>query len=369
MQKDFHYAVIYILANWAGFSPAEAFTVAYSSQYVDDATNTGRIRFTNGASYTRTSSAHATLDLLNNANDIEDHNTWLPFHFLPGNDGYAKGKAPVMEFETFLTCTPNSFVACDMVKEAIRSSGRPNGMHRFGIAMHTYADTWAHRGFIGYVSARNKIRNIHRLTPDGAWVEVDRVENELINQVLPVGHGSAICNPDMPFLREWRFDCFDQRGEQTYENTSYFLEAADTIFRAMGLFQAYRKAPVPLEDELMTVLSGYSGLSTTQSGLLQQFFEEITSDDGNDRTKEWTARAAAGAISGINSIPDYQAKGEGSWKYLALGSTLEVDLPGTLFEYTPAFLSSDWKRFHDALQEQRQFILLTLLPEYEICVS
>ena len=87
MQKDFHYDVIYVLAIWAGFDSKEAFTIAYASQYVDDANNNGRIKFTNKASYTRTSSAHENLDIENNRNDIENHNTWLPFHFLPGNAG------------------------------------------------------------------------------------------------------------------------------------------------------------------------------------------------------------------------------------------------------------------------------------------
>jgi hypothetical protein len=36
MEKDFHFYITYALAETSGFTPEEAFTIAYSSQYVDD---------------------------------------------------------------------------------------------------------------------------------------------------------------------------------------------------------------------------------------------------------------------------------------------------------------------------------------------
>jgi hypothetical protein len=36
MEKDFHFYLIYALAETAGFADDEAFTVAYASQFVDD---------------------------------------------------------------------------------------------------------------------------------------------------------------------------------------------------------------------------------------------------------------------------------------------------------------------------------------------
>ena len=232
IQKDFHYDVIYVLAKWAGFDSNEAFKLAYASQYVDDANNTGRIKFTNKASYTRTSSAHETLDILNNANDVENHNTWLPFHFLPGNAGYQKEQAPAMDFENLLVCTSNSYVARDMIKEVITTCNKENGIYRFGIALHTYADTWAHHGFIGAVTDKNKVRNIRRkiFSEDLKPIDiVDELKNKGIDDFLPVGHGPALSSPDMPFLEEWRFEYFDERGEQIFKNTESFLEASDTI--------------------------------------------------------------------------------------------------------------------------------------------
>jgi hypothetical protein len=65
----------------------------------------------------------------------------------------------------------------------------------------------------------------------------------------------------------------------------------------------------------------------------------------------------------------YVAKGVGSWKYDALGSvedkqTVEKDYP-----FTTAFLSSNWKLFHDALQVHRLVVLHDVLPRYGISVA
>ncbi len=45
MQKDFHYYCIGVLARAAGFSSEDALTIAYASQYVDDATEGTQMDF------------------------------------------------------------------------------------------------------------------------------------------------------------------------------------------------------------------------------------------------------------------------------------------------------------------------------------
>ena len=59
MQIDYHHTTTYVLSRLAGFTQTEARTVAHAAQYVDDATNGGRITFTNGGAYSRISSAHS----------------------------------------------------------------------------------------------------------------------------------------------------------------------------------------------------------------------------------------------------------------------------------------------------------------------
>src|SRR5512142_1828215 len=65
MQIDFHHATTYVLARCAGFAPDEAGVIAYSAQYVDDAVSDAPVRFSNGAMYSRSSSAHRMLDYRN----------------------------------------------------------------------------------------------------------------------------------------------------------------------------------------------------------------------------------------------------------------------------------------------------------------
>ena len=146
MQIDFHHATTYVLARLAGFSHDEADVVAHASQYVDDATEDGALAFDNGASYTRTSSAHRMLDY-RNFEALADALVWVPFHFLPGNGGLPAGRDPEGPFIRKLVCSPNSPIAQDMVAAAIASARRPWGLHRLGIAMHVYADTWRTRAF------------------------------------------------------------------------------------------------------------------------------------------------------------------------------------------------------------------------------
>ena len=93
MQIDFHHTATYVTARSAGFGHRKADTVAYAAQYVDDAINSGTLRFHNGAMYTRISSAHKMLDY-RNFEKLANHHVWIPFHFLPGNGGKKAGENP-----------------------------------------------------------------------------------------------------------------------------------------------------------------------------------------------------------------------------------------------------------------------------------
>ena len=93
MQIDGHHTLTYIAGRLAGYSRKKASIIAYSAQYVDDATNSGVIYFKNGAMYSRISSAHKMLDY-RNSDELANHQVWVPFHFLPGNGGSPAGKNP-----------------------------------------------------------------------------------------------------------------------------------------------------------------------------------------------------------------------------------------------------------------------------------
>ncbi|MDD4617179.1 MAG: hypothetical protein PHW76_08745, partial [Alphaproteobacteria bacterium] len=111
------------------------------------------------------------------------------------------------------TAAPNSVIARKMVRNAF---GLPPSseerIYRIGIALHAYADTWAHQNFIGAASRLNSIPT--------ASDEID-LEN-LIN----TGHGAFGHQPDVPNL-VWT----DSRlVDSTVNNKQRFLDAASHIF-------------------------------------------------------------------------------------------------------------------------------------------
>jgi hypothetical protein len=84
MQIDFHHGVTYCVARIAGFDQEHAAIIAYASQYVDDAVESGLVKLDNGMVFNRVNSAHKTLSYRNfeqlaNTQDWESatrHDKW-----------------------------------------------------------------------------------------------------------------------------------------------------------------------------------------------------------------------------------------------------------------------------------------------------
>jgi hypothetical protein len=159
MQIDGHHTLTYVVFRLAGLSHEDADIVAYSAQYVDEATNKGSIKFDNGAMYHRTASAHRMMDYRNSSELANDH-VWVPFHFLPGNGGVPAGKNPNGKFIEKLICKPDSYPARDMIKSMMDDRDKHYALHRLGITLHVYADTFAHQGFAGVNHKSNEVRNL-----------------------------------------------------------------------------------------------------------------------------------------------------------------------------------------------------------------
>ncbi len=351
MQIDFHHGVTYVLARLAGFSREEADVIAYSAQYVDDAVDAGGIEFDNGAMYARICSAHKMLDY-RNFEALADHLVWMPFHFLPGNGGLPAGCDPEGSFVRKLQCVPNSPVARDMVISVIRNRHQRHALHRLGIAMHTYADTWAHQGFVG---VRHAINHATELTgPDGQHDHsfMDRVKNYFVDIVLPLGHGTVLSNPDKPWLLWGYTNGLGERVERN--NPKDYMDACDHMCRAM---QCFRSGDIE---------HGAPGLPARDRAIVYEMIVSLKDDDEKKRHAEWLAAVARGVFSFGPETVAYRGEGEGSWKHAALGAH---DEPSGGYKYTPSFLRSDWKLFHDALQAHRLEINNSILPEYGICVA
>jgi hypothetical protein len=348
MQIDFHHAVTYVAARLAGFSSEEADIIAYAAQYVDDATCDGAVKFDNKAIYTRISSAHKTTDL-ENFNPVDDLQVWMPFHFLPGNGGVSAGQDPDGTFIAKIVTRPDSPVAREMVGAAIADKHKPYSLHRLGITMHVYADTWAHQGFAGVLHPINDVDHFEEIGDsrvfDGG---LQGVATHLLEKTIPpLGHGKALVFPDMPFL-SWKYQ--NGRGESiARNNTEIFCEAANGMCQAMQRYREIRATGIGAAD-LRTIRSLFSGL---------------TLKDGYDRHGKWREAIASGEFSFGPANITYADDGSDSWKAQALGTSR--DLPK--YSYRREFLTSNWKLFHDALQLHRITVSHDILPRYDICAA
>lgn len=357
MDIDFHHGVTYLVARLSGFTHREAEIIAHSAQYVDDATNDGVIPFRNGAMYRRCATAHRTLDYKNFA-ALSKWQVWIPFHFLPGNGGLPASRDPGDHFVEKLIVCPNSQVAQDMNRQAILERNRPYALHRLGITAHVFVDTYAHMGFAGVNHVHNRVSDVQRDGKDDAGFQEKLVRflNGYYHQTVPpLGHGMAMSYPDRPYLN-WSYR--NGRGIMIErDNAQLFAEAADGMAKLFQRFLAGNPdAEVP-------------GLEAQDRHRLEQVFRSIEDPDGHRRHVRWLQLLADDEF-GIGPVGlNYVAKGEGSWKHLALGTTKDADGPDDVFDYRDEFLTSDYKMFHDAAKAHRRAVVDDILPQYGICVA
>jgi hypothetical protein len=321
MQIDFHQSATYCIARLAGFSHQEAEVVAHCAQYVDDATHAGLIHFDNGALFQRTSSAHKKLDY-RNFEALANHLVWIPFHFLPGNGGLPAGQDPEGKFIHKLICRPNSPVAQEIVRECIQHQPQPYALHRLGIVMHVYADTWAHQGFAGVNHQVNQVSDLvddqgnpdreHRDRVEKYFQKniLEQIASWFVSEALPLGHGAVLSHPDKLYLR-WGYT--NGLGETIKrDNPTDFLCAADHLCQWM---QRYRLGDPDAE---------VPGLPTQDKELMDRMFRTITNSDGKERHHQWLATIRAGQFSFGSVDLVYIPKGRGSWKHQALDTESEV---------------------------------------------
>ncbi len=198
MNIEFHYYALYYLCRSAGFSEEQAGTISVSSQMVDE----------NLAPWEILGTHRTRLSIVTQNYQFWDESTaraiYRPFHFLPGDkakadscrrDGSA-GSYPV---------TADSALAREILVAALKSGN----LYRIGIALHAYADTWAHQNFSADLEPQNAL--------------------DPRSPLPPVGHLQALKNPDYPRHR-WedprlRSDLAEVR------NAERFVQAAKMIYR------------------------------------------------------------------------------------------------------------------------------------------
>lgn len=360
MQIDMHYYGTYAMAITAGINREAAHIIASSAQFVDDCSSKEQIKFMDAGQIDSQATAHHTFDTKNIDHD-DQRQVWVPFHFLPGNEGD--------EFTERLKCRKNSLIAQEMVETALGSLGNGEAVYRLGITAHVYADTFAHYGFSGVGSRRNKVDNdsieFGELDPDIKDYIVGKAEGfaakfndalDLFSNIKSwgaetfsgaLGHGAVATYPDRPYL-SWKFDYeypeIVSSGDRN--NPETFLEGCQEL-HAMFV-RAIDNAPevggghhVPFEK-------------------IKDAVSEILAFQGkcDDRSAKWVEAATVGKLGQVFEIPEYLG---GQW--LNEIESLKDS------EDSRTALTAPVYRFFKTASAHRQYVLRDLLPKHQLVVA
>jgi hypothetical protein len=198
MNAEFHYYAIYFLCLRAGMDRERCSDVAFASQYVDNAivayeVDDGGFRYRTEVTQNYIFWDESTL------RDI-----YLPFHFVPGEIEKAQAERADGAASRW-TVTPDSPLSKELLVAALRSGDD----FRIGIALHCYADTWAHQHFSGRVEACNVV--------------------DPSSPLPAAGHLQALRAPD-DAAGIWQ-DRRLKAGRSRVDNCARFLAAARRIYR------------------------------------------------------------------------------------------------------------------------------------------
>ena len=218
MNIDFHYFVIKTLAYAAGFSEEDAQTIAYYSQQVDDFTKSSPMQVRQEPpvyfiekGYARKLEndlwevqPHPTgIDVLQALEKHYRHTTLVPFHFVPAR--------PLAELEAESDFTRADYrcvraddesamlinLITDEAVEAVRRHKCEQSLMQLGMALHSYADTYAHCGYSGLEGWENSALIKEAYNQMTEEEEVPAGERIAYWMLPHIGHGNSGHVPDV----------------------------------------------------------------------------------------------------------------------------------------------------------------------------
>jgi hypothetical protein len=361
MQIDMHYYGTYAMARAAGLKKDPAKIIATAAQFVDDNAEKESINFRDGGRMDAEATAHHAFDRKNI--DLEDQRKiWVPFHFLPGNEGNS--------YTERLVCRSNSQISADMVAFNLSLNEQPYALPLMGITAHVYADTFAHYGFSGISSRRNKVINdsfkLYELDSEMEKYVHEKAENfrqdyhketgilanvkswfaETLSGAL--GHGAVATYPDRPYL-VWQFEYEDPKYESPVRNNpETFLQGCE------GLYQMFRKFAQVRPDLAEQEFAEFNDIKNVVSGILK------VQAPKKGRIKAWQDAANGGKLfaSGAEDIPKYNAN-----KWLNERDNLRREKESQVATDLSIY------RYYQAAAIHRIHVLRNLLPDHGLVVA
>ncbi|HPQ43801.1 MAG TPA: hypothetical protein PKZ42_06180 [Syntrophales bacterium] len=356
-----HYYGIFALARAAGLNHEAAHIIATASQFVDDNGNKGHVIFDDGGRIDFEATAHHTTNL-KNTNEEDQRQIWVPFHFLPGNEGDT--------FLECLVCRKDSEIAREMVEHNLSNMHQPFALEVAGITAHVYADTFSHYGFSGVSDSENKIVNdsfdlgvlkpsIEKYLEEKATQFLKRygIECAPLEYLISygaeklscaLGHGAALAYPDRPYL-VWSFvyEKTRQRCEDR-NNPRTFLEGC------AGLYKFFRNIA---EARPEFAGKGFKTFEEVKQPITHILIKQAKK---NGRINAWKTAVQEGVFFTGDSqrIPPYMGD---RWHR-------EIDVLKKT-KWSKKALDMPLYRFLQAAAFHRTYVLRTLLPAHGLVVA
>ena len=361
MQLDMHYYGTYVMARVAGIKAEAARIIAYAAQFVDDNANRDMIEFMDAGSINAEATAHHATNT-KNLDPADQRQIWVPFHFLPGNEGSS--------FTERLICRKNSTIVDEMVDYNILEPNKEYALELIGITAHVYADTFAHYGFSGVSSRKNRIVNksikFHDLDPEiekyitkkektfrkkykkegGLLRNIKSYIVEVVSGAL--GHGAVATYPDRPYL-VWDF-VYEKPKKKSgkRDNPATFLEGCEALHNMFRKFVKFYPefAENNSYKEFRTIRSELKRILNTQA-------------DKKGRIKAWQKAVKSGVLHlSEEAIPKYKAE---------VWHKQRTAMDGK--KHSTIALNRNAYRFYQAASVHRNYVLRTLLPKYRLIVA
>lgn len=314
MNIEFHYYCLFYLSRQAGLDERFSGLLAASSQYVD--ASTYPLSFC-------TPREQLSITVTQNYvfwDEAVRRDIYLPFHFLPGGrPGGTDRHAP--DRDNPYTVRPNG----DIAKELLILAFKEKDPYLMGIALHSFADTWAHQNFSGLVEEGNSIKN----------------DNSVL-RLPPAGHLQALTQPDEP-------DCiwYDPRlpePERRIDNAQRFIQAGRKIYRYLCIFNNKSFSDEELVmDSMQSIWSGKS-----REGRLADY--AIRWDIAPWDAREWQLEAGAGSRPSL--FADIRNYDKFAWAKSELLKSLGEKPPS--FQVDSGFYESKLYHWHIAAMEHRK---------------
>lgn len=352
MKKDFHYYVILLLAKKAGFNDDDAKIIAYVSQYVDDNVDVldditnrlglyqlpDKIKFSDDKVYYRFPTQVSNSGNWRKLNVQRD--LLMCFHFLPGDKDkvynaavhrrhlYRHKDKEITRFNTIRDSKNAKRLIQWVSKYFVQEKNNDKKLIQLGIALHTYADTWAHENFTGFRQGWNSI--YPALSP--------------LSLIPNVGHAEAMHSPDNP-NEIWK----DKRFGFRVDNPEKFIDASRKVYQILCTLTGTGDPWSSFEAQLKQIFQIKLGIFENEyDERKKKLLSMISSDTKRQKllkygSEDWFVEAVDAEDYFIRDILD------------DFNKLTELKKPEA--HAKPGFFESKWYYFQESAKKQRNLIL------------